>query len=37
SCPYCGLVLDRDHNAAMNILRLGLQSLQNSGRCLSLQ
>ena len=25
-CP-CGLVLDRDHNAAINILTLGLQSL----------
>lgn len=22
-CPHCGLVLDRDHNAALNILRLG--------------
>lgn len=27
NCPYCGLVLDRDHNAAINILRLGIQSL----------
>jgi putative transposase len=27
SCPVCGLVLDRDHNAAINILRLGLQSV----------
>ncbi|RNI12497.1 transposase, partial [Methanohalophilus sp. RSK] len=26
-CNRCGLVLDRDHNAAINILRLGLQSL----------
>ena len=28
-CPHedCGLVLDRDHNAAQNILRLGLQSV----------
>lgn len=26
-CAKCGLVLDRDHNAAINILRLGLQSL----------
>jgi len=26
-CPFCGLVLDRDHNAAINILRLGIQSL----------
>jgi putative transposase len=25
-CPNCGLVLDRDHNAAINILTLGLQS-----------
>ena len=27
SCPACGLVMDRDQNAAINILRLGLQSL----------
>jgi len=27
SCPICGLVLDRDLNAAINILALGLQSL----------
>jgi putative transposase len=26
-CKGCGLVLDRDHNAAINILALGLQSL----------
>ncbi len=26
-CPYCGLTLDRDHNAAINVLRLGIQSL----------
>jgi len=26
-CPECGLVMDRDENAAINILRLGLQSL----------
>ena len=26
NCSGCGLVLDRDHNAAINILALGLQS-----------
>lgn len=26
-CPHCGLALSRDHNAALNILALGLQSL----------
>lgn len=26
-CGHCGLHLDRDHNAAMNILALGLQSI----------
>ena len=26
NCPKCGLVMDRDLNAAKNILRLGLQS-----------
>jgi len=29
NCPICGLSLDRDENAAINILRLGLQSLGN--------
>lgn len=33
SCPACGLVLDRDHNAAINVLALGMSaagaSLQN--------
>ncbi|MFZ0531636.1 MAG: transposase [Anaerolineales bacterium] len=27
NCLICGLVMDRDHNAAINILGLGLQSL----------
>ena len=27
SCPHCGLSVDRDWNAAINILRLGLQSV----------
>jgi len=27
SCPMCGLEMDRDLNAALNILRLGLQSV----------
>jgi len=33
SCPTCGLILDRDHNAAINVLALGISaagaSLQN--------
>jgi putative transposase len=29
-CPCCHLVLPRDVNAARNILRLGLQSLQEA-------
>jgi len=30
-CPHCGLVLDRDHNAAINILALGLQGVNAGG------
>jgi len=29
-CPCCGLILDRDHNASLNILRLGMQSLASA-------
>ena len=35
SCSFCGLVLNRDHNAAIN-LSLGLQSVRKTDRCLSL-
>jgi putative transposase len=35
-CPHCKLVLNRDHNAAINILRLGLQSLGLSQEALTI-
>jgi putative transposase len=31
-CPCCQIVLNRDHNAALNILRLGLQSVGSTPR-----
>ncbi|WP_084626073.1 zinc ribbon domain-containing protein [Methanosarcina vacuolata] len=37
NCPFCGLYVDRDLNAAINVLRLGLQSDRKIGRCPSLQ
>ena len=27
SCPHCGLELDRDHNAALNVLHKGILAL----------
>jgi putative transposase len=29
NCPFCGLTLDRDHNAALNIKALGLSALED--------
>jgi putative transposase len=37
ACSCCGLTLDRDHNAAVNIKRLGLQSLGRVPRSSALQ
>ena len=31
-CPRCGLVLDRDENAALNILRLGQEQQSRAGQ-----
>jgi len=31
NCLHCGLILDRDHNAAINILALGLQRINAGG------
>ena len=30
-CPNCGLQMDRDHNAAINIMELGIQLLGVKG------
>jgi putative transposase len=31
SCPFCGLVLDRDHNAAINILERSISTVGTTG------
>ncbi|MFZ3170230.1 MAG: zinc ribbon domain-containing protein [Candidatus Methanoperedens sp.] len=37
SCPFCELVLDRDHNAAINILKKSKNTVGTTGlkACLS--
>jgi putative transposase len=34
-CPHCGFTLGRDHNAALNILRLGESLVGLSAKCVS--
>jgi len=37
-CPKCGLKMDRDKNASINILRLGLESLRGQANaCLAIE
>ncbi|MCX9084622.1 MAG: zinc ribbon domain-containing protein [Candidatus Methanoperedens sp.] len=37
NCPFCGLVLDRDHNGAINILKRSISTVGTTGiqACLS--
>lgn len=35
-CPFCNLSINRDFNASINILRLGIQSVRKIDRCPSL-
>ena len=33
NCPFCNLSINRDFNASINILRLGIQSVRKTDRC----
>lgn len=35
TCPHCGLSIDRDLNASINILRLGLESVERPSQRLT--
>jgi putative transposase len=35
ACAYCGLVLNRDHNAALNVLALGRSAVGNAPKGLA--